>query len=356
MSTITPAASRAPTDVGPKVDAGSGEAKPERSFWQRAFGDDGLTFSTLLDVVNPLQHIPVVSTIYREVTGDKIAPAAKLIGDTLFGGPIGLALSAVDVTVQGETGKDMGQHVVAMFNPNTTSDSDTAIATASTGSTGLTTSSIAWNQPRPEEAPGIADNAKPAQLASAAPSASVPTTEKAEKVEEPKPTQVASLAPPANPAADPAAYVPRSAFVAAAMKPRAPSNGINGAYVPLETRSTIAPPAMFAPVSLAIPAPRDDMTKPVEKNVVALPDAKSVAADPKMLQSLRANGARPTRAQNASHGPSVTLPMPPALPLATPADVGAGSNDVADVMARNLERYMALRNRRPAPTKVDGAF
>jgi hypothetical protein len=335
MSTITPTATRAPTDVGPRMDAGTGEAKPERSLWQRAFGDDGLTFSTLLDVVNPLQHIPFVSTIYREVTGDKIAPAAKLIGDTLFGGPIGLALSAVDVTVQGETGKDMGQHIVAMFSPNTTSDSDTAIAAASTGSTRATTRSIAWNQPRPE----------------------VPTADMAEKADEPKPTQVASLAPkPATPAPDPAAYVPRSAFVAAAMKPRAPSNGINGAYVPLETRSTIAPPAMFAPVSLAMPVPRDDATKPVDKKIVALPDPKSVAADPKVLQTLRAKGARPTPAQTASRDPLVTLPMPPALPLARSGDIGAGSNDVADAMARNLERYMALRNRRPAPTKIDAAF
>jgi hypothetical protein len=113
---------------------------------------------------------------------------------------------------------------------------------------------------------------------------------------------------------------------------------------------------MFAPVSLAVPAPRDDTTKPVDGKVVALPDAKAVAADPKMLQSLRTNGARPIPTQNASRSPSVTVPMPPPMSLASPADVGAGSNDVADVMARNLERYMALRNRRPAPTRVDAAF
>ncbi|MGQ3031076.1 MAG: hypothetical protein ACT60Q_22290, partial [Ferrovibrionaceae bacterium] len=34
------------------------------------FGDEGFSFKTVLDTINPLQHIPIVSTIYRELTGD----------------------------------------------------------------------------------------------------------------------------------------------------------------------------------------------------------------------------------------------------------------------------------------------
>ncbi len=59
------------------------------------FGNDGLTFSDLLDVVNPLQHIPVVSTLYRRLTGDHIDPAMQLAGGALYGGPLGVGLSAL---------------------------------------------------------------------------------------------------------------------------------------------------------------------------------------------------------------------------------------------------------------------
>ena len=36
------------------------------------FGKDGFTLGDFLDIINPLQHIPVVSTVYRAITGDKI--------------------------------------------------------------------------------------------------------------------------------------------------------------------------------------------------------------------------------------------------------------------------------------------
>jgi hypothetical protein len=84
----------------------------EKSF--SLFGDDDLSFWDVLDVFNPLQHIPLLSSVYREVTGDTIKPAAKLIGGTLFGGVYGLAAASVDVAVQGTTGKDIGEHAIAL--------------------------------------------------------------------------------------------------------------------------------------------------------------------------------------------------------------------------------------------------
>ncbi len=81
-----------------------------------AWGDDGFTFGDLIDVVNPLQHIPVVSWAYRALTGDNIAPAAKVVGGTLFGGPVGLALSAIDAALLHRTGRDSGETVVALLS------------------------------------------------------------------------------------------------------------------------------------------------------------------------------------------------------------------------------------------------
>ncbi len=92
-------------------------------------GDDGLSFWDVLDVINPLQHIPVVNSIYRELTGDEIDPAMKLAGGGLFGGFLGLGLAAVDVAVDGMTGKDIGEHAIALATGDFETD-NTATATA----------------------------------------------------------------------------------------------------------------------------------------------------------------------------------------------------------------------------------
>lgn len=87
------------------------------------FGEDGLTFGDLIDVINPLQHIPIVGTIYRWLTGDEISPASSLAGGFLFGGPIGLAASAVNVVIDEATGDDIGGNVMtAMFGESPAAD------------------------------------------------------------------------------------------------------------------------------------------------------------------------------------------------------------------------------------------
>ena len=65
-----------------------------------AFGDDGLTFGDLIDIVNPLHHFPVVGNIYRKITGDVIAPAFRIAGGALFGGPLGAAFAAASVIMK----------------------------------------------------------------------------------------------------------------------------------------------------------------------------------------------------------------------------------------------------------------
>lgn len=76
--------------------------------------DDGLTFADVLDTINPLQHLPIIGTIYRELTGSTLSPAARIIGGGLYGGPIGVVLSMVDATIQEGTGRDIGSNVLAM--------------------------------------------------------------------------------------------------------------------------------------------------------------------------------------------------------------------------------------------------
>lgn len=133
----------------------------------------------LLDIVNPLQHIPVVSTVYRAVTGDEIDSSARLVGGTLFGGPLGLASASFNVLLEETTGQDLGDHALALF-ANDDGDSEhlagdipvdnqlsgalpqPAIVSAQTA----TRSDIVWNGPRvivptarPQAAPamGVSD-------------------------------------------------------------------------------------------------------------------------------------------------------------------------------------------------------
>jgi hypothetical protein len=82
------------------------------------FGKDGFTFSDFLDIINPLQHIPIVNTVYRAVTGDKIDPGSRIVGGGLFGGPIGLAAALVSGMVEQSTGKDPGEHALAALGIN----------------------------------------------------------------------------------------------------------------------------------------------------------------------------------------------------------------------------------------------
>ncbi len=95
-----------------RVENNSSSHDGEKSIW----GKDGFTFSDLLDIINPFQQLPVVSTIYRAITGDDISPASRIAGGTLLGGHIGFIVSAVNVGIEVATGSDMGEHIIALLD------------------------------------------------------------------------------------------------------------------------------------------------------------------------------------------------------------------------------------------------
>lgn len=101
------------------------------------FGSDGFGFDDFLDIINPLQHIPLVNTAYRALTGDEIEPGSRLIGGAIFGGPLGFAGALANNIVEDQSGRDIGDHVLAFFaggegedgNAGTTTpDSELALA------------------------------------------------------------------------------------------------------------------------------------------------------------------------------------------------------------------------------------
>ncbi|ANK80347.1 MAG: hypothetical protein TEF_05745 [Rhizobiales bacterium NRL2] len=93
-----------PVSPEPAAQAGGAAGESELGFWD------------ILDVVNPLQHLPVIGAIYRHFTGDEISAPARIAGGLLFGGPIGMAASAADVGLEAVSGDDLGGHVFALLD------------------------------------------------------------------------------------------------------------------------------------------------------------------------------------------------------------------------------------------------
>ncbi len=71
-------------------------------------------FYDLLDMINPLQHIPLVNVAYRKITGDEIKGAPQIIGGALFGGALGAAGGLANVIIQEETGKGFTDNALAL--------------------------------------------------------------------------------------------------------------------------------------------------------------------------------------------------------------------------------------------------
>ena len=67
-------------------------------------------FTDIIDVVNPLHHIPIIGSLYRHFTDDKLHPMSGIIGGAVYGGPVGAVSGTVNAVSQIQTGKDIGEH------------------------------------------------------------------------------------------------------------------------------------------------------------------------------------------------------------------------------------------------------
>lgn len=103
-----------------KPAASSGSATSEGATAPDGSGGHGLTFRELLSDLNPLQYLPVVGTIYRAVTGDKISEplreAGSLVVSGLLGGPFGVMANIGTFILEKVIGVDpdtIGQKLLA---------------------------------------------------------------------------------------------------------------------------------------------------------------------------------------------------------------------------------------------------
>ncbi len=71
-------------------------------------------FLDLVDMVNPLQHIPLVNMAYRSISGDEIKPIGKILGGAVFGGAVGAASGLVSTVIEDATGKNLLGNAVSL--------------------------------------------------------------------------------------------------------------------------------------------------------------------------------------------------------------------------------------------------
>jgi hypothetical protein len=133
------------------------DTDPATASAKAAAADPPITFDDLLDIVNPLQHLPIVSTLYRHFTHDEIKPLPKIAGDALYGGWMGLASSVADYTFEKITGKNFGDTVLAMVTGDELSPPKTAVASA----TRPPNIDMAMGSAKPADAPATIASANP---------------------------------------------------------------------------------------------------------------------------------------------------------------------------------------------------
>ncbi len=77
--------------------------------------DWDFSFHNLLSIVNPLEHLPIIGTLYRAITGTHIGIPERVAGDALYGGLWGAVSGIADAAFEAVTGKDFGSTVLALF-------------------------------------------------------------------------------------------------------------------------------------------------------------------------------------------------------------------------------------------------
>lgn len=104
------------------LDINISAPKPQRTFWQ----EETPSFDDVLDILNPLQHIPVISNLYQAESGDGSSAGANIAGGALFGGALGALAALFNEIMETETGNNIGGHLLSMF----TGESTPAVQTA----------------------------------------------------------------------------------------------------------------------------------------------------------------------------------------------------------------------------------
>jgi hypothetical protein len=88
----------------------------------RPAGGGALDFDDFLDIINPLQHLPLIGTAYREITDDQIEAPARFVGGTLYGGALGFLAALASAAYEGITGESVDDSLTGLFEGESEAD------------------------------------------------------------------------------------------------------------------------------------------------------------------------------------------------------------------------------------------
>jgi len=294
ISSVSNNATPAFTSGAPEADdVSSYRTEAKTKLWKSGSDEGGMTFDDFLDIINPLQHIPIISTIYRAITGDKIGLAAQLAGDTLYGGPIGFLASGLGAAFSSTAGKSDGEMLASVVHDIF-------------GSDGTTSDQEASARGNPPASPAAAASA-PAETIVAAPQASIaPASDMT-----PSDTTTPDAAPPDT---TPLTVSPVTASPASAA------------------------PGLFSPATRDSHAAADPVSQRIAKQVAEAQRAQAglLLAS---LQAVPAGGPARPRPHDKRDEQTATAdaPAPPRHPFLPPPGGTPGWTN--ESMAQMLERY-----------------
>jgi len=107
---------------------------PEKKSGIKWWSKENFSFKDILDMLNPLQHLPVISTLYRAWTGEGIGGVARIVVGAIYGragGFVSMATSVVNAAIGAFTGKDIGERVYAAVFGDPKASESKALAAAS---------------------------------------------------------------------------------------------------------------------------------------------------------------------------------------------------------------------------------
>lgn len=264
----------------------------------------------VLDTVNPLQHLPLIGSVYRYLTGDEPSGGARIAGDTLYGGPIGFGVSIVSTMLLDKQGHDLGERTLAaVFGPRD-GGSDSAVMTAAAADT-----KSASTQPAANNAGAAAP--PPSPIAAASPSQALPLqpsqlqTQLLTNLYRSPPPAAPVTTTPTAPATPEQTFLNQNAQFQHQFAYTRNSSGtnLNNRGVPLELSSNLLPvsrppmavpprnPALITPASPAPPSaspalsntsPAEPTTNPIAQKMI---DALNKYDQLKKQQEIQDDGA-----------------------------------------------------------------
>lgn len=293
------------------------------------FGKDGFNFKDLVDIINPLQHLPVIGTVYRAVTGDELAPAPRVIGGALFGGIAGFVTSLANAVLENETGRDAGDTVLALFTGDDTSTPATVAAASSSvpaPATAPKTASVTATTATTAHNPVTASKAAAHATTSPAQPGGIDLREvlranAAENEENPTSALIQARAAVPRSARSTASAIPNGGLQSSITLP-------GGKSLPIQFRSGRSTVTSAQPL------------KTLQQQPATAKTAKHVPAIP----------ATPASAKSRSLQPTSASPALPRETVAAATPTEGGDREIASKMLNALDKYETLMRSRTAPS------